>query len=145
VLTHTSGLPDALGDDYDPLTGASMIDAAMRVPLVPGTHYRYSNLGFSLLAAVVEVAASTSYEEFLAEHLFEPDGMASTGYVLPERDPARVAVEYDEHGELRGGRTSTPGTACVFDLTVGLARQVRQVGSSRVVSRRVRRSSSGAG
>jgi CubicO group peptidase (beta-lactamase class C family) len=102
LLTHTSGLPDSLGDDYDPLSRAELIDAALRAPVTPGGGYRYSNLGYSLLAVVVEVASGTSYEEFLAEHLFRPAGMTSTGYVLPERDPARVAVEYDEHGEPQG-------------------------------------------
>lgn len=102
LLTHTSGLPEALGDDYDPLTRTGMIEAAMLAPVDGAGRYRYSNVGFSLLAAIVEIASGTSYEEFLAEHLFEPAGMTSTGYTRSSWDPARVAVEYDEHGEPQG-------------------------------------------
>jgi CubicO group peptidase (beta-lactamase class C family) len=42
------------------------------------------------------------YEQFLAEHLFEPAGMTQTGYVLPDWDPERVAVEYDAQGKSQG-------------------------------------------
>ena len=68
----------------------------------PGTEYHYSNLGYSILAAIVEKASGTSYEKFLANHLFGPAGMTQTGYVLPEWEPDQVAVEYDENGEPKG-------------------------------------------
>ncbi|GAB3448217.1 serine hydrolase domain-containing protein [Actinophytocola sediminis] len=108
LLTHTSGLPESLGDDYDPLTRAGLIDAAMRAPLTPGGGYQYSNVGFSLLAAIIELVSGTSYETFLAEHLFAPAGMTSTGYVLPDWEPSTVAVEYDEHGMPQGKPAEHP-------------------------------------
>ncbi|CAL9544766.1 hypothetical protein SUDANB121_04331 [Nocardiopsis dassonvillei] len=63
--------------------------------------YLYSNVGYALPAAVIEVVAG-SYEGFLAEVLFEPAGMTRTGYVLPEWDDAEVAVEYDAQGASVG-------------------------------------------
>ena len=42
------------------------------------------------------------YEEFLAEHLFEPAGHAQTGYVLPDWDRSQVAVEYDSRSRPQG-------------------------------------------
>lgn len=104
LLTHTAGLPQSLGDDYDPLTRAQMLDQAMKAPLRsgPGKEFHYSNLGYSLLAAVVEKVSGQSYEHFLAQHLFRPAGMTHTGYVLPDWKRARVAVEYDEHGRAQG-------------------------------------------
>lgn len=102
LLTHTAGLPESLGDDYDPLTRDDLVAAALRAPLTPLGEYRYSNVGYSLLAAIIERVSGQGYERFLAEHLFGPAGMTSTGYVLPDRDPARVAVEYDEQGQPRG-------------------------------------------
>ncbi|WP_328835338.1 serine hydrolase domain-containing protein [Streptomyces europaeiscabiei] len=100
LLTHTSGLPEALGDDYDPISRQEMIDGAAKSRLIapPGTRFVYSNLGYSLLAAVIENASGMDYEHFLAEQIFAPAGMQHTGYVLPRWDTERIAVEYDEQG-----------------------------------------------
>ncbi len=104
LLTHTAGLPEALGDDYDPLSREEMTAAALAAePLAsPGDEYHYSNVGYSLLAAIVEIASGRDYERFLSEALFEPAGMTHTGYVLPEWHPEQVAVEYDRHGTPHG-------------------------------------------
>jgi CubicO group peptidase (beta-lactamase class C family) len=104
LLTHTSGLPDQLGGDYEALSREKMLDGALESELrsVPGTEYSYSNLGYSILAAIVDKASGTSYEKFLASQLFELAGMRQTGYVLPEWKSNQVAVEYDENGEPKG-------------------------------------------
>ena len=104
LLTHTSGLIDALGDDYDPLSREEMVAGALESTLrsAPGDEYHYSNLGYSLLAAIIERASGTGYEEFLAKHLFAPSGMKQTGYVLPEWNRDEVAVEYDPRGRPQG-------------------------------------------
>ena len=104
LLTHTSGLPEALGDDYAPLSRAAMVSGALgsRLGSEPGAEYRYSNLGYSLLAAVIEKASGIGYEPFLSRQLFDPAGMTRTGYVLPDLERAEVAVEYDEAGEAQG-------------------------------------------
>ena len=104
LLTHTSGLTEGLGGDYVALSREEMLDGALESELrsAPGTEYSYSNLGYSILAAIVEKASGTSYERFLASHLFEPAGMRQTGYVLPAWKPDQVAVEYDENGEPKG-------------------------------------------
>jgi CubicO group peptidase (beta-lactamase class C family) len=81
-----------------------MLERALRSRLraAPGARYRYSNLGYSILAAIVEKASGMGYEEFLAKHLFEPARMTQTGYVLPHWRRDRVAVEYDERGDPHG-------------------------------------------
>ncbi|AKH85115.1 beta-lactamase [Streptomyces sp. CNQ-509] len=104
LLTHTAGLPESLGDDYDPLSRAGLVSGALATPLhsPPGERYAYSNTGYSLLAAVVEEASGTGYEPYLAGHLFRPAGMTDTGYVLPDWDRDRIAVEYDRRGRPQG-------------------------------------------
>lgn len=113
LLTHTSGLVEALGDDYEPVSRDELVGAALASDLrwPPGTRYLYSNVGYSLLAAVVEVASGDGYEEFLARHLLEPAGMASTGYVLPAWPAADVAVEYDGRGRPQGRPFEHPWAA----------------------------------
>jgi CubicO group peptidase (beta-lactamase class C family) len=113
LLTHTSGLPDALGDDYEPLSRAELVRGAFdaRLRARPGSEYRYSNLGYSLLAAVVERASGTGYERFLATQLFEPAGMNDTGYVLPDWEADQVAVEYDDDARPQGRPFDHPWAA----------------------------------
>ena len=68
----------------------------------PGDEHHYSNLGYSLLAAIIEEASGMGYEEYLSEYLFAPAGMTQTGYVLPDWRPDQVAVEYDAEGVSPG-------------------------------------------
>ena len=104
MLTHTSGLVDVLGGDYERQTRGSMLAGALESELQarPGAEYAYSNVGYSVLAAIVEKASGIGYEEFLAKHLFAPAGMTQTGYVLPDWEPGQVAVEYDRQGRPHG-------------------------------------------
>jgi CubicO group peptidase (beta-lactamase class C family) len=104
LLTHTAGFAEAVGDDYERRTREALLAAAMRSRLrsPPGTRYRYSNLGYSVLAAIVEEASGMGYERFLATHLLGPAGMTRTGYVLPDWDAGRIAVEYDPRGASHG-------------------------------------------
>ena len=104
LLNHSSGLIDALGDDYEPIARDRMLAGAFKSELQsrPGAEYSYSNLGYSVLAALIEEVSGESYEEFLSQNLFEPAGMAATGYVLPDWDTEQVAVEYDAGGASQG-------------------------------------------
>ncbi|WP_433333948.1 serine hydrolase domain-containing protein [Spirillospora sp. CA-294931] len=103
LLTHTSGL-DEIGSDYDPVTRDAMLKGAMGSRLIasPGAKFHYSNLGYSVLAAIVEKVSGVPYERYLASRLFAPAGMGRTGYVLPQWRPGEVAVEYDRHGVRQG-------------------------------------------
>lgn len=104
LLTHTSGMVGELGGDYDEMSREALVAAAMESSLQssPGSNYAYSNLGYSLLAVLVDVVSETGYEEFLSQHLFIPAGMTTTGYVLPDFDHDDVAVEYDAHASAQG-------------------------------------------
>lgn len=113
LLTHTSGLVGSLGGDYERLSRAGLIRRALASDLrsTPGSRYHYSNVGYSLLAVIIEKASGAGYEEFLARHLFEPAGMTRSGYVLPAWDPVDVAVEYDARGRSRGRPFDRPWAA----------------------------------
>ncbi|MCX4673365.1 beta-lactamase family protein [Streptomyces sp. NBC_01381] len=97
LLTHTSGLPESLGDDYAPVSRDQLVRRALASKLgsAPGKEFHYSNTGYSLLAAIIEKTSGQGYEPFLARHLFAPAGMKHTGYVLPRWPRHRIAVEYD--------------------------------------------------
>lgn len=104
LLTHTAGLVEALGDDYEPLSRDGLLSEALNSGLVsaPGEEHHYSNTGYSVLAAIVEVVSGQTYDEFVVENLFEPAGMTKTGYVRPGWHDDEVAVEYDAQGAAQG-------------------------------------------
>ena len=119
LLTHSSGLVASLGGDYEPLTRDGMLATALETQLQsqPGTTYRYSNVGYSVLAAIVEDVSGMGYEQFLARHLFEPAGMTQTGYVLPdwendrvESSTTQVATRTADRTNIRGPTTARTGT-----------------------------------
>jgi CubicO group peptidase (beta-lactamase class C family) len=100
VLNHSAGLIDVIGPEYQPLTRDEMVRALFAAPLVsrPGKHYRYSNAGYSLLAAIVEQVSGQSLGDYLREHLFLPAGMRHTGLRLPWRDRRDLAQGYSLDG-----------------------------------------------
>lgn len=105
LLTHSSGLRDQFGGDYEVAERDSLagVILASRLQWAPGTRYDYSNAGYTLLAAVVEKASGMGYEEYLRQKLWAPAGMTRTGYVGVQWRPGELAVGY------RGGqRWGTP-------------------------------------
>ena len=93
LLTHSAGFPGAIGDDEEPTGRDEFIRRAMsrKLPFAPGSAYEYSNVGFSLLAAIIEQITGGSYERYLHDRLFVRAGMEHTGYVIPKWNPAKLA------------------------------------------------------
>jgi len=56
---------------------------------VPGTRFRYSNLGYWLLGEVVAVAARQRFETYVAERVLTPLGITARdlGYAIPDSVP----------------------------------------------------------
>jgi CubicO group peptidase (beta-lactamase class C family) len=72
LLTHSSGFPGAIGDDYETITAAEFQARAWKAPLLfaPGTSYAYSNVGYSLLGMIIEKISGHSYSAFYKENYF---------------------------------------------------------------------------
>jgi CubicO group peptidase (beta-lactamase class C family) len=96
LLTHTSGIVDAVGDDYVVAKRDETITKILKEPLqfTPAEEFSYSNAGYSLLAAVIEIVSGQDYEKFLNEQLFKPAGMNFTGYRIPNWNDRVVAHWY---------------------------------------------------
>lgn len=106
LLTHTAGLPVGFGPDDEPIDRSNYLGLVAMMPLLsePGDRYEYSNVGYSLLAAVIEFETGEPYEAFLRTALFEPAGMLDTGYLLPDWENHTIAVGYDHQTGDRFGR-----------------------------------------
>jgi CubicO group peptidase (beta-lactamase class C family) len=98
LLTHTAGFPSEIGDDYEAIRRDPYVERALAGKLrsEPGSKYHYSNVGYSLLAAIVERVSRQTYEAFLREQLLLPAGMEQTGYRLPKWRPDAIPHGYEK-------------------------------------------------
>jgi CubicO group peptidase (beta-lactamase class C family) len=79
LLCHTGGLID-YEDLIPPQTSEQLHDADVlrllehenRTYFVPGTNYRYSDSGYSLLSLIVARASGRDFASFLRERIFQP-------------------------------------------------------------------------
>ena len=107
LLTHTSGLTyhwlenGRVEEMYreagvcaeKPL--AEFVADLLKLPLAfqPGTSFRYS-FSQDVVAFLIEVLSGQTLDIYLREQLFDPLGMADTGYYVPQEKQDRFAVQY---------------------------------------------------
>lgn len=96
LLTHSAGFKESLGRDFETLTKKDFLQNSLNTPLEfnPGERYQYSNIGYSMLAAIIEEVSGLSYEAYVNKKLFKPVGMTQTGYLLPQWNMDKVAKGY---------------------------------------------------
>jgi CubicO group peptidase (beta-lactamase class C family) len=91
LLTHTSGeagdvdLKDPWG--LDRADKAEGIHRALTTPLEssPGGIFRYSDINFLLLGALIEKVTGEALDVYVQRHVFEPLGMEDTHYLPPSK------------------------------------------------------------
>jgi len=98
LLTHSAGLSDYCGDDFDTRTRAELISVCMARPLeFPAGSSHYSNMGVSFVAAAMEAIIGKPWEESLRQRIWGPLRMRDTGWTFPGRSNANFAVGYLEN------------------------------------------------
>jgi CubicO group peptidase (beta-lactamase class C family) len=128
LLTHSSGLPDALALFLsDPK--ARHVQA-----FKPGEHFHYCNLGFSALGYLIQKLDGRTWPEAVRSRIFSPLGMTSTRAIINDRTKASRAhsyvpfnadLTYPREGRLAlapeivfddaaGSITSTPGDMALY-------------------------------
>jgi CubicO group peptidase (beta-lactamase class C family) len=109
LLAHTSGLPRGLpGLGSEVHDREAMLKMVLEAPLhsKPGAEHVYSNIGYDLLGAIVEIATKKPFEEALRELLFDPAGMGSTGF----RKDGRLDPSLAARGRMKPDDPPPPGS-----------------------------------
>lgn len=97
LLTHTAGFnSDYSPTDYEPTTRTEYVGRIFAATPhgKPGSTYFYANSGYSMLAAIVELATGQDYEIALRDLVLRPAGLLETGYRAPGWASARIAHGY---------------------------------------------------
>jgi CubicO group peptidase (beta-lactamase class C family) len=110
LLNHTAGLDWRLivdtGDGDDAL--ARFIDrlAELKQIAAPGTRASYSQVGFSIIARIVEKVTGETFEHAVQTLVLEPLGLSSTVYSMDDvlARPAASGHNADENGKLTVAR-----------------------------------------
>jgi len=116
LLTHSSGLPDALS------LFLSDPRARHAQGFKPGEHFHYCNLGFSALGYLIQKLDGRPWPEAVKARIFAPLGMTSTRAIINDRTKAGRARSYvpfyGENTYPRSGRL-TRAPEIVFDDAAG--------------------------
>ena len=98
LLAHCSGLPA-----YEKLfefatTRQDLINAALttRLTAAPGTHARYSDIGFIILGELLARKAGLALDSFALQEIFTPLGMRQTRFQPPEQWKAEIPPTEDD-------------------------------------------------
>ena len=90
LLNHTSGLPDIANYHWkkqhtsDSSLRTYVSKLKVKVRSKPGEKYNYSNLGYNILAYVVEKTSGQLFEDFVKENIMAPANMANSDFRLSE-------------------------------------------------------------
>jgi CubicO group peptidase (beta-lactamase class C family) len=105
VLQHRAGLPPHnqlffLDEDPQRLPFDETVRRYGNVMFPPGASYIYSNLGYQLLARLVEQVSGMEFPRYVGDSVFEPLGMsAAQVYVGEELTPATATSYYGIDGK----------------------------------------------
>lgn len=124
LIHHTSGIRDQwqlLGISGwrldDVITTEQILGLMARqreLNFVPGSEYLYSNMGYTLMAQIVEAASGISFVEFTASRIFQPLGMDRTHFhddhqhMVPNRAYSYAPVVSDDDEAAGTGDATAP-------------------------------------
>ncbi|MCL1669617.1 beta-lactamase family protein [Elizabethkingia ursingii] len=104
ILSHMSGLPmdfDELYLNQVSLTQDSVLDYITQKKLLftPGEQTAYSNIGYYLLARIIEKVSGKGYSMYLKENIFDPLKMHDTGVITNYEVVANMSDRYIRTGK----------------------------------------------
>jgi CubicO group peptidase (beta-lactamase class C family) len=139
LLSHTGGTGDIFGPEFlehrselrEPADYVALFQD--RAPqFEAGSRVAYSNYGFMLLGRIIETVSASRYDDYVAHHIWDPAGMASTGnqpesvalplravgYMGPRGQLARADDTLPYRGTPAGGGYSTVGDLSRFAAAI---------------------------
>jgi CubicO group peptidase (beta-lactamase class C family) len=99
LMTMSTGLPEdnPWGDRQMELSNAALaklVGGGLSFSTATGQGFEYSNLGFMLLGKVVAKAAGMRFQDYVAQRILKPLGMADTGWEYASMPKDKLALGY---------------------------------------------------
>lgn len=102
LLTHTSGLGDVFNERFEEtpkdqirtLEDYLLLFVDQPLQFEPGSRAAYSNAGYIVLGLIIEEVSGMSFYDYVLEYIFQPCGMADSGYYQVNEIVENMAVGY---------------------------------------------------
>jgi len=105
ALSYLPGDPDVKGFPYPWLEdylvpGGNGYSSSTWSDAKPGENFYYANIGFSIIAYLVEIFSNQNFNEYCKENIFEPLQMYNSSFRLRDHNISNIAVPYEyKNGE----------------------------------------------
>ena len=109
LLSHTAGLSlhgypgwtpkDRLSTIEESLNGRNNGPGRVEMIMEPGTKWKYSGGGYTILQLIIEEVTGQKFEDYIQTAVLNPLGMKSSSYKIDETILKNSSLEHDSFGE----------------------------------------------
>ncbi|MFT7604442.1 MAG: CubicO group peptidase (beta-lactamase class C family), partial [Saprospiraceae bacterium] len=128
LLSHTAGLSlhgypgwspsDILPTIEESLEGKNNGPGGVEIIMEPGTKWKYSGGGYSILQLIIEEVTGEKFEVYMQGEILNPLGMTNSSYTIDEKILNASSQEYDSFGEVIDFELFTAQAAAGLHTTI---------------------------
>ncbi|MEP2936469.1 MAG: serine hydrolase [Gilvibacter sp.] len=128
LLSHTAGLSlhgypgwspkDQLPTIEESLNGKNNGPGRVEMIMEPGTKWKYSGGGFSILQLIVEEVTGQRFEDYMQSQVLNPLGMSNSSYAIDQKIMAASSKEHNRFGEIIDFELFTAQAAAGLHTTI---------------------------
>tara|TARA_R110002110_G_scaffold92763_11_gene241995 strand:+ start:390 stop:2177 length:1788 start_codon:yes stop_codon:yes gene_type:complete len=128
LLSHTAGLSlhgypgwspkDELPTIEESLDGKNNGPGRVEIIMEPGTKWKYSGGGFSILQLIIEEVTKQKFEDYMQADILNPLGMTSSSYTIDEKILKSSSLEHNNFGEVIDFELFTAQAAAGLHTTI---------------------------
>ncbi|MGA9238153.1 serine hydrolase domain-containing protein, partial [Robiginitalea sp.] len=128
LLSHTAGLSlhgypgwspkDELPSIEESLNGKNNGPGRVEIIMEPGTKWKYSGGGFTVLQLIIEEVTGEKFEDYMQANILNPLGMTHSSFTIDDKILEASALEYNEFGEVIDFELFTAQAAAGLHTTI---------------------------
>lgn len=128
MLSHTAGLSlhgypgwspkDNLPTIEESLNGKNNGPGRVEIIMEPGTKYKYSGGGYTILQLIIEEVTGQNFEDYMQAQILNPLDMTNSSYKIDKKIMATSASEYGKYGEAIDFELFTAQAAAGLHTTI---------------------------
>ncbi|WP_245574801.1 serine hydrolase domain-containing protein [Aequorivita capsosiphonis] len=128
LLSHTAGLSlhgypgwspkDNLPTIEESLDGKNNGPGRVEIIMEPGTKWKYSGGGFTILQLIIEEVTKQKFEDYMQAEILNPLGMTNSSYTIDENILKASSLEHNNFGEVIDFELFTAKAAAGLHTTI---------------------------
>lgn len=110
LLSHTAGLSlpgypgwspnDTLPSIEESLSGKNNGPGDVRIIMEPGTKFKYSSGGFTILQLIIEEVTGQKFADYMQVEILNPLGMKNSSFKIDDKILNKSSLEHNAYGEV---------------------------------------------